>query len=86
VYVLLSLKSRRLYIGQTGDLRQRFIEHNNGIGGKYTKDNKPFKLIFYEAFLAKKDAYKQEKFYKTGHGREVLKDKLESSLKNWEIV
>ncbi len=81
VYVLLSLKNKRLYTGSTSDLRRRFREHNDGIGGKYTRDNRPYKLVFYEAFLTEKDAIKQEKFYKSGYGREVLKEKIENSLK-----
>ena len=80
VYVLLSLKSRTLYVGFTEDLKQRLKEHSNGIGGAFTKRNKPFKLVFYEAFLSKKDTLKQEKFYKSGYGRDVLKSKLEFSL------
>ena len=81
VYVLKSLKSKRLYVGFTEDLKKRLEEHNRGIGGKFSKSNKPFKLVFYEAFLDKKDAIKQEKFYKSGYGREVLKQKIENSLK-----
>jgi putative endonuclease len=81
VYVLKSLKSKRLYVGFTEDLKRRLDEHNRGSGGKFSKINKPFKLVFYEAFLDKKDAIKQEKFYKSGHGREVLKQKIENSLK-----
>ena len=80
VYVLFSLKSNNLYIGSTEDLQQRFKDHNEGLGGRYTKNNRPFKLVFYEAFLAKKDATKQEKFYKSGYGREVLKEKIKESL------
>jgi len=68
-YVLFSLKSKRKYIGMTDDLRQRLSEHNAGIGGRFTKNNRPYKLIFYEAFFANKDAAKQEEFYKTGYGR-----------------
>ncbi|NTU46882.1 GIY-YIG nuclease family protein [Candidatus Roizmanbacteria bacterium] len=79
-YVLYSLKSKRLYIGSTADLKQRFDEHNKGIGGSYTSKNIPFKLVHYEAFLSKKDAIKQERFYKTGYGREVLKEKIKESL------
>ena len=79
-YVLYSPKSKRLYVGYTEDLKQRLNEHNEGIGGNYSNKNKPFKLVFYEAFLAKEDAIKQEKFYKSGYGREVLKDKLIKSL------
>ncbi len=79
-YVLLSLKNGTLYIGSTSDLKQRVEVHNNGLGGEYTKKNRPYKLIFYEAFLSKKDATKQETFYKSGYGREVLKEKIEDSL------
>ena len=79
-YCLYSLKSKRLYIGYTSDLKQRLEEHNKGIGGEYTKRNKPFKLIFYEAFLSETDAKEQEVFYKSGYGKEVLRQKIENSL------
>ncbi len=80
-YVLYSQKSKKKYIGCTSDLRQRFKEHNEGKGGGYTKKNRPFVLVFYEAFLAKEDAKKQERFYKTGYGREVLNSKIVNSFK-----
>ncbi len=80
-YILQSQKNSRRYVGSTDDLKQRFTEHNSGIGGKYTKDNRPFKLIYYEAYIEKKDASKAEKFYKTGYGREILNGKLENYLK-----
>lgn len=85
-YVLISLKNKRRYTGITSDLKQRLEEHNSGIGGEYTSKNRPFKLVFYEAFLAKKDAEKQERFYKTGYGREVLKEKIENSIKICGVV
>ena len=81
VYVLKSEKNNKLYAGVTDDLERRFKEHNSGKGGKYTKDNRPFKLIFYEAYINKLDAYKAEKFFKSGYGKEVLKDKLENYFK-----
>lgn len=81
VYVLFSLKSKTLYIGYTQDLRQRLREHNSGSGGTYSQKNKPFKLLHYEAFLIKSDAVKHEKFYKSGYGREVLKEKIGDTLK-----
>ena len=68
VYVLSGLKNKRLYTGYTDDLKQRLKEHNSGNGGIYSKKNKPFKLIFYEAFLSKTDARKQELFYKSDTG------------------
>jgi len=80
VYVIKSLKNERLYVGSTNDIKRRLKEHNDGVGGKYTKNNRPFKLVFYEAFLNKKDAMKDELFFKTGYGREVLKTKLKNYL------
>ena len=80
VYAIKSLKNERLYVGSTNDIKRRLKEHNDGVGGKYTKNNRPFKLVFYEAFLNKKDAMKDELFFKTGYGREVLKTKLKNYL------
>jgi len=85
-YVLKSRKNGRLYVGHTSDLDRRLQEHNSGIGGAYTKKNRPFDLIFYEAFVEKRDAEKAEKFFKSGYGREVLKDKLENYLSNIRTV
>jgi len=82
VYVLQSLKNKKLYTGLTSNLKRRLEEHNKKIGGKYTKNNSPFKLIFYEAFLNKKDAVRDELFLKSGYGREVLKGKIQNYLEN----
>jgi len=82
VYVLFSQKSKRLYTGYTDNLKRRLDEHNSGKGGTYSKKNAPYDLVFYEAFLSKKDASKQEVFYKSGSGREVLRDKIHHSLES----
>ena len=79
-YTLISLKNGRLYTGHTSDLQRRFKEHNEHRGGVYTSHNAPYKLIHYEAFLNKTEAIKQEKFYKSGYGKEVMKGKLELTL------
>ena len=77
LYVLQSVKDNKLYVGMTGDLKRRFREHNSKSGGGYTRKNGPFTLIFYEAYKEKEDASRAEKFFKSGYGREVLKnDKL----------
>ena len=75
-YVLKSEKNGRQYIGSTDNLKRRLEEHNSGIGGTYTKNNRPFTLIYYEAYIAYDLARKAERFYKTGKGREVLKGKF----------
>jgi putative endonuclease len=81
-YVLESINNQHLYTGYTDDLRRRLKEHNEGRGGEYTKIHGKWKLIFYEAYSEKKDAAKAEKFFKSGYGKEVLKDKLENYFKN----
>ena len=75
VYVLKSLKDRKLYIGHTGDLVKRFQEHNTGLV-KSTKKRIPFQLLYYEACNILNDAVKREKSFKTGFGRAYLKRRL----------
>ncbi len=75
IYVLRSLKDKKIYIGKTQDLRRRLKEHNAG-KVKSTKNRRPFELVYYEAYTNKDKWSQQELFYKTGIGRENLKHKL----------
>ena len=72
VYILFSQKLNKRYIGSTSNLRNRVKEHNFG-ESKFSSSGIPWKLIYYEAFLNKKDAVREEKFLKTGKGRERIK-------------
>ena len=76
MYVLKSEKNGRHYTGSTDDLKRRVQEHNSGIGGRFTSNNRPYQLVYYEAYISYDLARKAGKFYKTGIGREVLKGKL----------
>lgn len=60
VYILQSIKNNGLYIGFTNDLRRRFKEHNDG-KSDYTRKFMPWKLIYYEAYLSRKDATRRER-------------------------
>ncbi|MCK4809525.1 MAG: GIY-YIG nuclease family protein [Candidatus Omnitrophica bacterium] len=71
VYILQSLKDKKLYIGFTVDLRKRLKEHNDGLSFS-TKGRRPFILICYEAYRDRKDAMVREKFLKTGWGRNYI--------------
>ncbi len=75
VYILLSLKDGHLYVGTTTDLIRRLKEHNSGENTS-TSYRRPFKLIYYEAYLLKKDAEAREKFLKTSMGKRVIKKQL----------
>jgi putative endonuclease len=80
VYVLKSYKDNLLYIGYTTDLRKRVTDHNNGLN-RSTKSRRPFKLIYYEAFLNKEEALSKERFYKSGRGHEILYNALFNTLR-----
>lgn len=73
VYVLQSLKNNRFYTGSTDNLERRLHEHNSGLS-KYTKSTRPFKLMYFEMFDNRSDAIKREKYFKTGKGREELRE------------
>ena len=75
VYVLKSEIDGRLYKGQTNKIDKRIIEHNSG-KTKSTKGFKPWKLVYLESFKTRDEAVIREKFFKTGSGREFLKEKI----------
>ncbi len=72
VYILKSCKNGKLYKGFTKNLKRRFKEHNSG-NSVFTKNNGPWKLIYYEAFISEEDARREEKFLKSGKGKERIK-------------
>lgn len=78
-YVLQSLKDESLYIGCTSDLEKRLKEHNNGYV-LATKHSRPYKLIYYEAFLDKNDAKDREVYLKSGWGRRSINKLLKNYL------
>jgi len=79
VYILQSQKDNSLYIGYTSDLRKRFKQHNAG-ESQATKPFRPYKLIFYEAFLDRIDAKNREKYFKGGYGRRTINGLLKKYL------
>ena len=75
VYILLSERDQKRYMGFTQDLERRIVEHNSGLV-KSTKNRIPLKLIYFERFENKVEAMKREKFFKSGKGREFLNNIL----------
>lgn len=63
VYVLISQKDSKFYIGLTKDLKQRLIKHQKGQVSSI-KSRRLLKLVFVEVFLNKFDALKREIFKK----------------------
>ena len=79
VYVLISLRDGQLYTGCTNDLKKRLNSHNSGQVSS-TKNRVPFKLIYYEAYLNKHDAFLREQWLKTGYGRRHINKTLKNYL------
>ncbi len=73
VYILKSLVNGKTYAGYTSkDVSERIKEHNSG-SNKWTKGNRPFKLIYYETYNCESDAKLRELFFKSGIGRKLKK-------------
>ena len=79
VYVLQSLKDNLFYTGFTTDLPRRIAEHNNRQQAS-TLSRAPFKLIYYEWCLNKKDAISREKYLKSGMGKKYIKNRIKDYL------
>ncbi len=59
-YILQSQKELHyFYKGSTGDLRKRFSQHQNGEVDS-TRPNRPWKLVYYEAYVSEKSARLRE--------------------------
>ncbi len=59
VYILLT-ENNTLYCGYTDDVERRFKAHLEGKGAKYTKANKPIKILWKKEFNTKSEALKEE--------------------------
>lgn len=59
VYILLTEKDT-LYCGYTDDVEKRFKAHCEGKGAKYTRANKPVKIVFQREFPTKQEAMQAE--------------------------
>jgi putative endonuclease len=78
-YVLRSERDEKFYIGSTGDLRQRLQEHISGRVHS-TAYRRPLRLVYYEACLSAADAYRRERYLKSGRGGRYLRQRLASWL------
>ncbi len=75
-YLLENQNDKSWYIGYSSDLKRRLAQHQSGQGGKTTSKKDKWVLIYYEAYLNKKDAEGRERFLKSGSGRKYLKKQL----------
>ena len=78
VYVLIC-RDNNFYTGYTSNLKIRFSQHKEG-RVKSTSRRLPIRLVYYEAYLFKEDAKRNEKYYKTWKGKKDLRKKLKVVL------
>ena len=73
VYIIKSEVDGRFYKGFTGDLERRIKEHNSA-KTKSTKAYIPWILVYKEEFQTRKEARDKEKYFKSGIGRDYIKN------------
>lgn len=73
VYIILTVNNK-LYCGYTDDVEKRYRLHKEGKGAKFTRANKPFKLVYTAEFDTKQEAQKEE--YRIKHLPRKEKEKL----------
>ena len=59
VYIILTV-TNKLYCGYTDNVEKRYKLHTEGKGAKFTRANKPLKLVYTAEFDNKIDAQKEE--------------------------
>ena len=76
VYVLESLKNGKRYIDSTRLIPAERLEQHNGGSNKWSRENKPFRLIYFEEYHTYSEARKRENYLKTSNGRRFIKGRI----------
>ena len=71
-YILLT-ENDTLYCGYSDNVEKRFQKHLSGKGAKYTRANKPVKIVYKKSFKTKSEAMKEEARIKKLSKKEKLK-------------
>lgn len=59
VYIL-ETENNKLYCGYTDDVDKRFRKHLEGTASKFTRANRPSKIVYIREFDTKNEAMKEE--------------------------
>ena len=81
--VLYSRKDGRWYTGVTKDLRARMREHRTGRVSS-TRSRRPLFLVYYEACLDEADAWRRERYLKTGRGKRYLRQRMRVAMSSMQ--
>lgn len=72
VYILYSKNAQKHYTGFTTNFTQRILSHNQ-LGKDWTAKYRPWELIYKKEFNNKFEAMSNEKWLKTGVGRDFVR-------------
>ena len=81
IYILKSLKTKEFYKGLTNSIERRLKQHFTG-KVLFTKNKLPLKLIHVEICSNRNRARIMEKFFKSGYGREIIKE-IDGAMLEW---
>jgi putative endonuclease len=73
VYILQSKKDGTLYVGSANNVAERLLQHNRSQSSA-TKGKRPWILVGAEEYDKVSVALKRERFFKTGKGKQVIKN------------
>jgi putative endonuclease len=60
LFYIIECADTSLYCGITNNIKRRIEEHNNGLGGKYTRSRLPVRLKYSEEYPTRSEALKRE--------------------------
>ena len=81
VYALASKIRNYIYVGLTANMPERLRRHNSGYE-KTTRPYRPFVVIFQERCPTRIEARKREKYWKSGTGKEKLRELRDEFFKD----
>jgi len=77
VYILQSINSGRYYIGHTDEITRRLTEHNSGMS-KYTRRERPWKLVYTENYTTRSAAMRRELEIKSKKSKKYIVELIKS--------
>ena len=82
-YLLANRKNGTVYVGISGNLSKRMLEHKNGTNEGFSKKYGLKKLVYFESFEVVENAIKREKQLKAGK-RATKIQLIEKDNPNWD--
>jgi putative endonuclease len=82
VYILTNKRNGTLYVGVSGRLWERMLEHKNGVNEGFSKRYGLKRLVYFETFENVNNAIRREKQLKAGTRKQKL-ELVERENPNW---